>query len=118
MVNGKNDKIKHWYIIISTVLLLCAVGWKGYCHFAKTKVVQDIAKTVVWVEERLSVGTHDDRVHRQEEAVNRARNRLRFEKKIGNPTNEELEDVRVNEKRLAEVIKEREELIEQYKSRK
>ena len=116
--NNRNDKIKHYYIGIATVLLVFGAGWKAYGHFAKTEVVEDISKTLVWVEERLSIGTYDDRVVRQEGAVARARNRLRFEKKTSNPTDAQIEDVRIEELRLSIIIKEREELFRQYESRK
>ena len=112
------DKIRKYYIALSIVAIICAASWKAYSHFAKTTAVEAISKSMGWVEERLAIGTHDDRVHRQEDEVTRAKNRLRFEKKQGQPTREEEEDVKVQETRLAEVVKQRRELIEEYKSKK
>jgi hypothetical protein len=114
----KNDKFRSLYIILSTIALLLVAGKYAYQHFAKTTTVEAIAKTVVWVEERLAIGTHDQRVLRQEGAVERAKNRLRFEKKQGQPTREEEEDVAIQQKRLEEVVKQRQELIDQYKNKK
>ncbi len=129
MEKGKSDKIKHYYITIATVLLVFGAGWKVYGHFAKTTAVETLAKSVIagrdaaaksfaWVEERLAIGTHDDRVRRQKDAVERAKNRIRFKEKDKAPTTREVEDVQVQKERLKEIVKEREELIEQYKSKK
>ncbi len=129
MHKEKKDKLRNYYIALSIVALFCAGGWKAYCHFAKTSTVEELAKVVVkgqeaatksmtYIEERLAIGTHNERVHRQEEEVTRAKNRLRFEKKQGLPTREEEEDVTEQEKRLEEVVEQRRELIEEYKSKK
>lgn len=118
MAKGKNDRIKHVYLIIVTVLLILGAGWKVYGHFAKTSAVEAVAKSIAWVEERLAIGTHDDRVHRQKEAVESARDRVRFKENDVEPTIRELEDVAMQEERLKEVEKEREELVEQYESKK
>ncbi len=109
--------------------LFCAGGWKAYCHFAKTSTVEELAKVVVkgqevatksmtYIEERLAIGTHNERVHRQEEELTRAKNRLRFQKKMDKSTREEEEDVTEQKKRLKEVVEQRRELIEEYKSKK
>ena len=118
MAKNKNDKIKHCYIVIATILLVFAASLKVYGHFAKTTTVEALARTVIWVEERLAIGTHDQRVERQQQAVDRARNRLRFETKKGEPMAVEVEEVKLQEERLRGVIKERDELVQQYKSKK
>jgi len=116
------DKLKHYYIFIATVILLFGAGWKVYGHFAKTSYVEagfeKAAKSMAWVEERLAIGTHDDRVHRQEEAVDAAKNRIRFKENDKPPTTREIEDVEIQKTRLKEVEKEREELIQQYQREK
>lgn len=122
MAKDKNDRLKHLYIIVATFLLVAgAFNWV-YGHFAKTSVVEKLAVTVEkglsFVEERLAIGTHDDRVHRQKEAVESAKNRVRFKENDDEPTTRELEDVLMQEARLEEVKQERAELIEQYKSKK
>ena len=118
MAKKKNDKIKHYYIIIVTIILIFGASLKVYGHFAKTTTVEALARTVIWVEERLAIGTHDQRVERQQQAVDRARNRLRFEAKIGKPMAVEIEEVKLQEERLRGVIKERDELVKQYQSKK
>ena len=125
----KNDKIKHIYLILVTTLLVLGAGWKVYGHFAKTTALEVVAragvkgreaafKSITWIEERLAIGTHDQRVDRQKEAVESAKNRVRFKENDEEPTVRELEDVKLQEVRLKEVEQERTELIEQYKSKK
>ncbi len=125
----KNDKIKHIYLILVTSLLVLGAGWKVYGHFAKTTALEVVAragakgreaaaKSFVWIEERLAIGTHDQRVHRQKEAVERAKNRVRFKENDDEPTVREVEDVKIQEVLLKEAEQERTELIEQYKSKK
>ena len=122
MHKEKKDKYRNYYMIIATFLLVFGAAWAVYGHFAKSSIVEagfeKAAKTMAWVEERLAIGTHDQRVHQQEEELTRAKNRLRFQKKSDKPTREEEEDVVVQEKRLEDCVKQRRELIEEYKSKK
>ena len=122
MAKDKNGRLKLIYMITITTLALFGAGWAAYGHFAKTSVVEAgqkaAAKSFAWIEERLAIGTHDQRVHRQKEAVESAKNRVRFKENDKPPTTREIEDVAIQEVRLKEVVKEREELIEQYKSKK
>ena len=54
----------------------------------------------------------------EKDAVERAKNRIRFKENDELPTAREVEDVQIQETLLKETVKEREELIEQYKSKK
>ena len=129
MTKDKSARMKHWYIAISLMLNGSGMIWKAYNHFAKTTTVEAVAKSVVaveeaatkgleWVQERLHIGTLDDRVLRKESDVERAKNHLRFEQKSGAPTIREEEEVKIQEQQLEKAVKEREELIRQYESKK
>ena len=117
-MSKNNDRIKNYALVITTSIVLLGAFYKTYGHFAKTKTVEAISKTVMWVEERLAIGTHDARVDRQKGAVDMARDRLRFEAKTGNPTPAEEDNVKIQEERLQDVIKERDEIVAEYKSKK
>ena len=113
-----NDRVKYYALIITTFIAILMIGWKVYNHFAKTEVVEDLAKSVKLAEEGLAIGIQDQRVLRQEGTVERAKNRLRFAKKQDRPTREEEEDVELAEKALNKAVKDREELIKKYESKR
>ena len=129
MAKEKTDRIKHIYIVISIVGILSAVGWKGYCHFAKTSVVEVIAKagiagreaaakTFKLVQQQFHIIASDSDVARQEGNLQRARNNIRYKRNDEPPTAAEEEYVQKEEKELKRVVKKRDELVEQYKSEK
>lgn len=118
MTKKKSDTMKRFYILLSTLVILSMGGNWLYNHFAKTKDVQAISKSVAWVEERLAIGTHDARVHQAKRDAEAARDYLRFKENDKLPTAREKEEVRIKESRLKEAEKERQELIEQYRSEK
>lgn len=121
MHKEKKDKIQNYYTILLTIALLGGAAWAVYEHFAKTSVVEagfeTAAKTFKLVQQQFRIGAKEDEVTRVAGDVERAKNRLRFEKKIGNPTKEEEEDVAIQEVKLKAVEKRRDELIKQYESK-
>lgn len=126
---SKNDRIKHYALIITTSLFILTALWTVYGHFAKTSALEAVAKvgiagrdaaakTFKLVQEQFHIAASDSDVSRQKGNLERARDRVRFKKNDESPTAAEEEDVKLEEEELQRVIKKRDELVEQYRSEK
>lgn len=122
MHKEKKAKITNYYAAVVTFLLVFGAVWGACDYFAKSSVVkrgfEEAAKAFKLVQQQFRIGAKQDDVSRAEGDVERVRNRIRFKNNDEPATTEELEDVAMQEERLKETVKARDELIRQYEEKK